>query len=392
MLALIYDIHGNLPALEAVLADAAEHGADAYLVGGDVALFGPWPEATVDRLQELAPATWIRGNGECWTADREAAPPPVRGAVDAARAALGMDLVAELDGLPTSTRIDDASRAWHGSPVSDVRSFLPEPADDEAELLSDVTDARLIFGHTHLPFRRASAIGVELVNPGSVGMPFDGDHRAAYAVLHDDGEIEHRRVAYDHAGVPRALRARYGDADWLAGCIASRTRASRVPERAAMERTDEDPALRLAIALARELLHGTAALRVRVALAGAAPAIVECERMRAVVVRRAGETFELAHDAADDVALPALPFMRRLPAFDVEPRDGRVAGVIGGLEMLGAAVRDLASLLPAGSVVAADYETSDPALPLGLAGRAGEAVVVLLGDDEFALAVDAPAT
>jgi predicted phosphodiesterase len=218
MLALIYDIHGNLPALEAVLADAAAQGADAYLVGGDVALFGPWPEATVARLRELAPATWIRGNGERWTADREAAPPPVRGAVDAARTALGMKLVAELDALPQSAAIGDTTRAWHGSPVSDVRSFLPEAAADEAELLEGVADSRLVFGHTHLPFRRRSATGaVELVNPGSVGMPFDGDHRAAYALLHDDDSIEHRRVAYDHASVPAALRARYGEADWLAG-------------------------------------------------------------------------------------------------------------------------------------------------------------------------------
>lgn len=143
----------------------------------------------------------------------------------------------------------------------------------------------------------------------------------------------------------------------------------------------------LAVALARELLHRTAALRVRIALDRPEPAIVECERLRAIVVRGVDETIELAHDAAGDLVLPELPFMRRLPAFDVGPDDGRVAGVIGGLEMLGSAVRDIAALLPGASVVAADYETSDPARPLGLAGRAGEPVVVLLGDDEFALDV-----
>src|SRR3954452_4264714 len=102
MLALIYDVHGNLPALEAVLADAREQGAERYLIGGDVALFGPWPEATVARLQELAPATWIRGNGERWTAAPAAAPEPVRGATAAARDALGDALVAELAALPES--------------------------------------------------------------------------------------------------------------------------------------------------------------------------------------------------------------------------------------------------------------------------------------------------
>src|SRR4051794_24295102 len=135
MLALIYDVHGNLPALEAVLADAREQGADGYLVGGDVALFGPWPDATVARLRELDPATWIRGNGERWTADPQAAPAPVRGATVAARDALGDALVGELAALPESAAVAADTRAWHGSPVSDVRSFTPEAGDDEAELL-----------------------------------------------------------------------------------------------------------------------------------------------------------------------------------------------------------------------------------------------------------------
>jgi hypothetical protein len=147
----------------------------------------------------------------------------------------------------------------------------------------------------------------------------------------------------------------------------------------------------LAVALARELLHGTAALRTSVALDGPHPAIVECERLRTIVVRDAAGTRELPHDAASDVALPELPFMRRLPAFDVDAAEGRVAGVIGGLEMLGAAVRDLAALLPGSSVVAADFETSDPAAPLGIAGRAGEPLVVLLGEHEFTLDLDAGA-
>ena len=216
MLALIYDVHGNLPALDAVLADAREQGADAYLIGGDVALFGPWPEQTVERLHRLAPATWIRGNGERWTAHPDEAPEPVRGATAAAREALGDALVDELAALPESASVDERTRAWHGSPVSDVRSFTPEPGEDEAELLEGVRERRLIFGHTHLPFRRMSTVGdVELLNPGSVGMPFDGDHRAGYALLADDGTIGHRRIAYDHASVPAALRERYGDAAWV---------------------------------------------------------------------------------------------------------------------------------------------------------------------------------
>jgi predicted phosphodiesterase len=209
-------VHGNLPALEAVLCDAREQGADGYLIGGDVALFGPWPEATTERLRELAPATWIRGNGERWTADPQAAPERIRGATVAARDALGDALVDELAALPESAAVGAGTRAWHASPISDVRPFTPEPGEDEGELLEGVQERRLIFGHTHLPFRRTSAVGgIELVNPGSVGMPFDGDHRAGYALLADDGTIAHRRIAYDHEAVPAALRERYGDAPWV---------------------------------------------------------------------------------------------------------------------------------------------------------------------------------
>ena len=153
-----------------------------------------------------------------------------------------------------------------------------------------------------------------------------------------------------------------------------------------------DPQLDLAVALARELLHRTGARRVSVALDGAAPAIVECERLRAVVVRGADGARELPHDAASGLALPDLPLMRRLPAFEADPLEGRVAGALGGLEMLGRAVRGIAALLPGASVVAADYETRDPDVPLGIAGRASEPLVVLLGDHEFALDVDASAS
>jgi diadenosine tetraphosphatase ApaH/serine/threonine PP2A family protein phosphatase len=209
MLACLYDVHGNLPALEAVLEDAAGQRARRFVLGGDYALFGGWPAETVGRLRELEPALWIRGNGERWTADPGAAPdnPVVQGAIAAARAALGDELVADLAALPERGE-HEGTLICHGSPPSDVRSFFPQPADDEAELLSGVTHARVLFGHTHLPFRRISTTrGIELVNPGSVGMPFDGDRRAAYALIHPDRRVEHRRVAYDHEASAARVRA-----------------------------------------------------------------------------------------------------------------------------------------------------------------------------------------
>ena len=184
MLAIIYDVHGNLPALEAVLADASQAGAARFVLGGDYALFGPWPAETVERLRELD-ATWIRGNGERWTASPSEAPDDevVQGAISASRAELGDALVVELGALPEQ-HIVAGVRYCHGSPPSDVRSFFPEPADDEEELLSGVHEERVVFGHTHRPFSE-SLNGTLFFNPGYAGKPRFGMERSV-ALLHLD--------------------------------------------------------------------------------------------------------------------------------------------------------------------------------------------------------------
>ena len=170
-LGLLYDVHGNLPALEAVLDDAAELGVSDWVVGGDVALFGPFPVETLARLRALPHAEWLRGNGERWTAAPADAPgdPVVQSAIAHARAVLGAETVGELARLPESLDLGDGARAWHGSPVSDVRSFAPVPGAEDAELLAGATERRLVFGHTHVPFARVARGPhgpVELVNPG----------------------------------------------------------------------------------------------------------------------------------------------------------------------------------------------------------------------------------
>ncbi|HYH59822.1 MAG TPA: metallophosphoesterase family protein [Thermoleophilaceae bacterium] len=207
-LGLLYDIHGNLPALEAVLADARD--VDRWLLGGDYALFGAWPAETVARLRELD-ADWIRGNGERWTADPSDAPEPVHGAIERCRELLGDAVVSELAALPESFK-GDGALFFHGSPKSDVESFFPEPGPGDEGLLEEVSRGLLVFGHTHLQFTRTGPRGVELANPGSVGMPLDGDHRAAYAVIRDGGAVEHRRVEYDHQASADAIRERIGPA------------------------------------------------------------------------------------------------------------------------------------------------------------------------------------
>jgi diadenosine tetraphosphatase ApaH/serine/threonine PP2A family protein phosphatase len=200
-----------------VLDDARREGADEWLFGGDYALFGAWPAETVARLHELRPARWIRGNGERWTASPGETPDEaVRAAAEACAEALGTATVAELAALPFSARDGDTLYV-HASPVSDVESLGPDPADGDDARLGGVEGlARLVVGHTHLPFRRPGPGGVEVVNPGSVGMPFDGDPRAAYALIGADGDVEHRRVAYDHAASAAALRDRYGAEGWAA--------------------------------------------------------------------------------------------------------------------------------------------------------------------------------
>ena len=226
-LALLYDVHGNLPALEAVLADTSTAGAERFLLGGDYALFGGWPKETIAALRTLDAVAWIRGNCEREAADADPGPdnPVLRGAVASLREVLDPTLIAELAALPAQV-VHDGTRYCHASPISDMRSFLPEPGEDEDELLDDVEEPRVVFGHTHLPFARRGARGIELVNPGSVGMPFDGDPRAAYALMHEDGTIERRRAAYDHEASAAAVRARFGDLDW-ADTVVRRLREAR---------------------------------------------------------------------------------------------------------------------------------------------------------------------
>jgi len=210
MLALLYDVHGNLPALEAVLADAESAGADRYLLGGDYALFGAWPLETVERLRTLD-ARWIRGNVDRWLEERHDAPEAVLPAIDRCRELLGQDVASELAGLPAEAS-DDAALYVHASPLSDTRSFLPEATAADEDLMAGAGPRRLVFGHTHLAFRRPGPGGVELVNPGSVGIPLDGDRRAAYALVDDQGRVELRRATYDHMASARAVREVLGSA------------------------------------------------------------------------------------------------------------------------------------------------------------------------------------
>ena len=206
MLGLLYDIHGNLPALEAVLEDCP---AERFLLGGDYTAFGAWPRETVARLRELD-AEWIRGNVHRWLVDDADVFDPMRPLVERSREMLGEELCRELASLPESTT-RGGTLYCHASPLSDMDGFYPEPHETDAERLMGVEARRVVFGHTHLQFTRVGPGGIELVNPGSVGIPLDGDRRAAYAIVNDDESVELRRVEYDWESAAREVRAKIGE-------------------------------------------------------------------------------------------------------------------------------------------------------------------------------------
>jgi predicted phosphodiesterase len=215
VVAALYDVHGNLPALEAVLADDAFARADAVVVGGDVAA-GPLPGEVLDHLAALAlPVRWVRGN-----ADREVVAHYDRGDTD--HSIYGPDAPAERADAFTAARITRAHRDLlagfedvvrldgvlfcHGSPRRDdevITALTPEAR--LAPMLAGVQEALVVCGHTHHQFElRAGAQRV--VNAGSVGMPYQGEP-GAYWLLIADGEPELRRTVYDVNLAAPTLRA-----------------------------------------------------------------------------------------------------------------------------------------------------------------------------------------
>jgi diadenosine tetraphosphatase ApaH/serine/threonine PP2A family protein phosphatase len=199
-----------------VLTEAAREGVDEWLLGGDYCAFGPWPVGTLERLRRIENATWLRGNGERWLVDPPMDLPAeqsqfVFAALASTIAQLPAGDVDFLIGLDAYAEREDAFYC-HGSPLSDVESFAPDPGggDGDVRMLAGVKEQQVVFGHSHLQFRRPGPRATELLNPGSVGMPLDGDTRAAWAIRRDDGRVEFRRTEYDN----RAAAAKMREYDW----------------------------------------------------------------------------------------------------------------------------------------------------------------------------------
>jgi predicted phosphodiesterase len=208
VLGTLYDIHGNLDALDVVLADADAVGVDRWLLGGDYGAVSPYPLETLARLRELPNATWIRGNGERWLVEPPGDRPEVMEVYERFRGQLPAEDVQRLYALPAQVELHGVLYV-HGSPLADDDSFAPEPQEGEKRLLAGVRDRTIVFGHSHQQFRRSGPNGTDLVNPGSVGMPLDGDRRAAWATR--DPDFVFRRSEYDFERAAAAYRAMGGD-------------------------------------------------------------------------------------------------------------------------------------------------------------------------------------
>jgi diadenosine tetraphosphatase ApaH/serine/threonine PP2A family protein phosphatase len=234
---ILTDIHGNLQALEAVLADAATLGYDETLVLGDLVGYGADPAAIIEQTIALAPAAIVRGNHDKVCAGLEPATlfnDVARESAEWTARTLAADHLAYLAALPKGPRrVGDQLEICHGAPF-DEDHYIFDTSD--AARAIDAAEGRIcLFGHTHLPavFTASDdetlpgiplehdelalpAIGPALVNVGSVGQPRDGDPRAAYGLLDlGRGTIRLRRVAYDIPGAQaRILEA--GLPLWLA--------------------------------------------------------------------------------------------------------------------------------------------------------------------------------
>lgn len=218
---VLSDIHGNLAALQAAWRDMQTRPTDRIYCLGDIAAFGPHPEACVAFLrEEIRPTAVIRGNTDRYLSAPDEAPEGP-GDEDTLRASLAwtrdalspasLDWLANLPAEATEEVESSTLHLVHGAPGDDELGIGAGTPPVEMERLFGEAGPGITFcGHTHAPFR--SRVGQHLVvNVGSIGMPFDGDQRAAYVRARlVDGTLrsfEFRRVAYRLSTTLGALKS-----------------------------------------------------------------------------------------------------------------------------------------------------------------------------------------
>ncbi len=215
--AALYDIHGNLPALRAVLAEVGREGVETVVIGGDVAA-GPLPGETIEQLMALGVrARFVRGNADREVVDAydkgrrrpesESGPAERAAAFAAARisrnqrdflADFRTTVVLDVDGLGPTV-------FCHGSPRSDTEVITTATSDERLrEILSGVAEAVVVGGHTHRQFDRRLG-DHRFINAGSVGSPYEGRAGAYWALLGPNVSL--RRTIYNVTDADKQLRS-----------------------------------------------------------------------------------------------------------------------------------------------------------------------------------------
>ncbi len=223
-IAILSDVHGNLTALDAVIADIQRMAPDHVLHGGDLVLMGAQPAHVIDRIRELGWSGVVGNTDELlWRPDEQARQEGLapklkehlrlmfQDYAPATRELLGEERVSWLMGLPREERMDDLA-VIHAAPGDLWRAPMPTAEDRDLSLTYGPLAAKAaVYGHIHRPFVR-SVNAMTVANCGSVGMPWDGDPRASYLLI-DDGTPRLIRVAYDiEREAATMARSRYPDA------------------------------------------------------------------------------------------------------------------------------------------------------------------------------------
>jgi diadenosine tetraphosphatase ApaH/serine/threonine PP2A family protein phosphatase len=237
--AVLSDIHANLPALDAVLAALGK--VDAVWQLGDVVGYGPHPDEVVARLREIG-ATGVRGNHDVaalGALDVEWFNPAARRAVEWTARRISPETLAWLAGLPERAELGEMTLV-HGSPRDPIWEYVMTTPDARANLAALATPY-CFFGHTHvaaawrddggrvepLDPSPGSVLALDgrrlLLNPGSVGQPRDGDPRASALVL----DTEARRVTWHRVAYPIAKTQADIRAAGLPGTLADRLAGGR---------------------------------------------------------------------------------------------------------------------------------------------------------------------
>jgi putative phosphoesterase len=206
--AIVSDVHGNLTAFDAVLADIQRRTPDVVLHGGDLVLMGAQPAEVIDRVRELGWPGVVGNTDEVLLRPQEQARQerlaPKLGTLlrlifqeyaPATLQLLGEERVSWLRELPTRHRLEDLVLV-HATPDDLWRAPMPDAGDDELSTTYGTLDAATaVYGHIHRPYTRMLT-RMTVANSGSVGMSWDGDPRACYLLI-EDGRPSPVRVEYD---------------------------------------------------------------------------------------------------------------------------------------------------------------------------------------------------